>query len=195
MDNSAPQAAKSALDMDQTLAAAVKAASADEELTKAKKAKKAKKPKKSKEPKSPKALKSPTHPKNGKKRFALVVFFVGLVTLIGGAVFLVLNMLKEPVPRDAEYLVTIGTWQRQDAPSVIWDFTEIGKGTLTTNDHTNDYNFIWAMEGDKIKIETDWLYTLNNEYTYALDQTGGELTLTSNDGSITLIPAMQKNVD
>lgn len=64
---------------------------------------------------------------------------------------------------------------------VIWRFTEIGKGTLTTNNHLDDYNFIWALEGSMLKIETKWLYTLENEYSYSLDQSGGVLTLTDGD--------------
>lgn len=70
-------------------------------------------------------------------------------------------------------------------PSVIWNFTEIGKGTLTTNAHLNDYDFIWAIEGDTLKIETNWLYELENEYKYELDQNNGILTLTEGDQTFT----------
>ena len=34
------------------------------------------------------------------------------------------------------------------------------------NNHINDYDFIWAIDGGKLKIETNWLYTLNNDYSY-----------------------------
>ena len=78
--------------------------------------------------------------------------------------FLLINILATPKVLDAEYLVQTGEWQLEDEPTVIWQFTEVGKGVLTTNAHTNDYNFIWAIDGNKIKIETDWLYKLNNEY-------------------------------
>ena len=64
---------------------------------------------------------------------------------------------------------------------VVWDFTEIGKGKLTTNNHINDYDFIWSLEDGKLKIETDWLYNLENEYEYALDQNAKTLTLTSGE--------------
>ena len=69
-------------------------------------------------------------------------------------------------------------------PSVFWNFTEIGKGTLTTNNHVNDYDFIWALEDGKLLIETDWLYKLEDEYEYALDQNNGTLTLTKGDETI-----------
>ena len=82
---------------------------------------------------------------------------------------------------DAEYLVAAENWTLEDAEGVIWDFTKIGEGTLTTNDHQNDYDFIWAIKDDKLLIETDWLYELENEYEYSLDQGAGVLTLTDGD--------------
>ncbi len=119
-----------------------------------------------------------------KKRLSLIIFIVGLVTLASGGAFLLFNMFKKPDTRDAEYLIEVGTWVEQDAESVIWQFTEIGKGSLTTNNHLNDYNFIWAIDGDKLKIETDWLYKLENEYTYELNQKSNTLTLTSEGQTI-----------
>ena len=69
-------------------------------------------------------------------------------------------------------------------PSVIWKFTEVGKGTLTTNGHTNDYDFIWAIEDGKLKIETKWLYELEDEYEYELDKDAGSLILKAGDKEI-----------
>ena len=66
-------------------------------------------------------------------------------------------------------------------PGVIWKFTEIGKGTLTTNNHINDYDFIWSLKDGKLLIETAWLYDLNNEYEYELNQGNGTLTLKDGD--------------
>ncbi len=114
--------------------------------------------------------------KNDKKS-SIIMAAVGAVVFVIGLTTFLVNILAKPGLRDAEYLVEIGTWEREDAPSVVWNFTEIGKGTLTTNGHQNDYDFIWGFDGDKIKIETDWLYMLNDEYTYALDQGAGVLTL------------------
>lgn len=64
---------------------------------------------------------------------------------------------------------------------VIWNFTEIGKGTLTTNKHKNDYDFAWALEDGKMLIHTDWLYELDNEYNYQLDQGAGTLVLSDGE--------------
>ena len=77
---------------------------------------------------------------------------------------------------EAEFLITTGEWVREDQPSVIWDFTEVGKGKLTTDSHLNDYDFIWKLDGGKLLIETAWLYDLNDDFDYTINQ--GEKTLT-----------------
>lgn len=100
---------------------------------------------------------------------SLTVFVTGIITLIVGVVFLILDLTKGELLEDGEYLVSVDSWVREDEPSVVWKFTEIGKGELTTNGGLNTYDFIWAIDDDKIKIETDWLYTLNDEYEYRIE--------------------------
>jgi len=123
------------------------------------------------------------NPLQKKKIISISVLVVGLVMLVVGVVFLVLGLVKGAGVADGEYLVAADNWTLENGPGVIWDFTEIGKGTLTTNNHENDYDFIWAIEDGKLKIETDWLYNLENEYEYELDQSAGVLTLTSDEGT------------
>ena len=101
--------------------------------------------------------------------------------LIVGVVFWALKLNETPAVADGEYLVTAGSWKLEDQDSLVWNFTEIGKGTLTTNNHLNDYTFTWALEDGKILIETDWLYTLNNQFSYKLDQNAGTLLLSDGD--------------
>lgn len=125
-----------------------------------------------------------------KKRVSLIVFIIGLLTLIAGVVFLIVRLNAGPSVADGEYLVSVGEWKEQDEPSVIWNFTETGKGTLTTNNHTNDYDFVWAIEDGKIKVNTKWLYTLNDEFDYTLDQNGNMLTLTRGDETFTFVPVI-----
>lgn len=126
-----------------------------------------------------------------KKKFSLIVLIFGILLTVAGATLLILNFVIKPDTRDAEYLVSVGEWSEMDADGVIWNFTEIGKGTLTTNNHANDYDFIWAIDGDKIKIETSWLKTLNNEYTYKIDQGAKTLTLKVDDESIVFLPHVE----
>ena len=131
-------------------------------------------------PKKPKGSKS-----SKKFGISLGVMIVGLVALVVGVVFLVLNILREPETPDGEYLVSATEWVMDGEPKVIWNFTEVGKGTLTTNGHTNDYDFIWALKDDRLQIETNWLYELENAYTYRLDKETKQLILTEGDRTIT----------
>lgn len=133
--------------------------------------------------------KKPKKPLTKQRKISIAALVVGVLVLIGGLVFFLVNFLRADTASDADYLVKIGAWQREDAPSVIWDFTEIGKGQLTTNDHVNDYDFTWALMDDQLKIDTDWLYTLNNEYSYQINQAQNTLTLTSGDETWTFVPA------
>ena len=116
-----------------------------------------------------------------RKIIAIGAMVVGLIMLVVGVTILVLNLAKMNQAADGDYLVSAGDWVLEGEEGVVWDFTEVGKGKLTTNGHLNDYDFIWAIEDGKLLIETDWLYTLENEYEYDLDQGAGVLTLTAGD--------------
>lgn len=122
-----------------------------------------------------------------KQRTSFIIFIIGLIAFIAAGIIFAVKLFTAPAVPDAEYLVNTGVWTEEGAPAVVWQFTEIGKGTLTTNNHTNDYDFIWALDGDTLKIETAWLYDLENEYKYQLDQSAKTLTLTSPDRSKTII--------
>lgn len=121
-----------------------------------------------------------------KKIASIVVFVVGLAALITGAVFLILNLISDKTA-DAEFLVSKENWTLENEDGVVWDFTETGKGTLTTNNHTNDYNFTWVIEEEKLKIKTDWLYEMSDEYEYSLDKAAGVLTLKDGEEEIRFI--------
>lgn len=125
-----------------------------------------------------------------KKRVSLIVFIIGLIALVAGVIFLIIRLNSGPSVADGEYLVSVGEWTEEGEPGVVWNFTEIGKGTLTTNDHLNDYDFAWALEDGVLKIETEWLYNMDDEFEYSLDQGGNTLTLTSGDEEIIFVPAV-----
>lgn len=145
-----------------------------------------------------KKAQKPKGKKNTKKKVSITILILGIIALIAGIVVLIINLTKGAAISDAEYLVSAKEWRldtdancdnTSDAENcesgVIWKFTELGKGTLTTNNHTNDYDFIWALDGDTLKINTDWLYTLSNEYTYKLDKASGKLILETEDEKAT----------
>lgn len=133
------------------------------------------------------ASKSPKDTAKRNRIVSVCIFVVGVIALIVGVVFLVLNLLKGDALQDGEYLVSANNWVLENEPGVVWDFTEIGKGTLTTNGHIDDYDFVWALEDNKLKIETNWLYDIDNEYEYDLNQGAGTLVLTDEDGSYTFV--------
>ena len=159
-----------------------------------------------------------------KKRFSFIIFVIGILVLVFGLVLILLKLINiDDRMQDGEYLVEKKEWalvhtSTTDKPwstgtefitncgsggvetncidvvEVIWQFTEIGKGTLTTNDHLNDYDFIWALEDGKLKIETSWLYLLENEYEYELNQESGLLKLADGE-KFYYFTAIQSNTD
>lgn len=114
------------------------------------------------------------------KKWPLAVFIVGFVVLTAGLTMLIVKLVAAPAVADAEFLVSSSKWAREDEPAVVWDFTEVGKGSLTTDGGKTNYDFIWTIDGGKLKIETAWLYDLNDEFDYTLDQ--GAKTLTIKNG-------------
>lgn len=127
--------------------------------------------------------------KLSKKFLGLAMLGVGAAAMAAGVVTMLTKLPSGTGLRDAEYLVEIGAWERVDAPEVVWEFTEVGKGRLTTNDGQNEYDFLWAIDGGRLLVETDWLYTLNDEYEYRLDQEAEELTL---DGAMVFRPVVRE---
>ena len=121
--------------------------------------------------------------KDKKKIVSISILVVGLVMLVVGVAFLIFGLIKQGGESDGEYLVERGTWTLEDSERVVWEFKEDGKGTLTTNDHANDYDFTWSLQDGKMTVKTDWLYELSNEYEYELDQGAGALVLTDDEGT------------
>ena len=123
-----------------------------------------------------------------KKRISLIVFIIGIITLLAGVVFLIIRLVTAPKVNDGDFLVSAGEWSKEDDSNVIWNFNEIGKGTLTTNNHLNDYDFKWTLEDGKLKIKTEWLYEMDDEFDYKLDQNGNTLIVVKEDEEIKFTP-------
>lgn len=112
-----------------------------------------------------------------KRKGPIIVFIIGFVMLAAGLAFFIYKMASGPTMADADFLVSVGKWAREDTNNVVWDFKEIGKGTLTTDNFANSYDFIWSLDGNRLKTETNWLYDLNNVFEYDLNQNSKTLTL------------------
>ena len=143
--------------------------------------------KKSEVVKSDKKNKKTKDPQKKKKIISIGVFVIGMIALIVGVVFLIINLTRGKSVADGEYLVTAENWvlttcDSDNCENVIWDFTEIGKGTLTTDGGEHKYDFKWAIKDGKLIIQTEWLYEMDNEYDYSLNQNDGVLTLKDDDG-------------
>ncbi len=145
------------------------------------------------------------------KPASIAILVIGVIVLIVGIVVLILNLSKGPALSDAEKLTSAKEWildancgSSSDAASsvetgeasndegitggeancsgaVVWKFTEVGKGNLTTNGHKNDYDFKWAIEEDKLRIEVEWLYDLDKDYGYKFEDNDSTLVLTDKD--------------
>ena len=118
------------------------------------------------------------------KKWPVAVFAVGFIVLVVGLTMLIVKLVSGPAVADAEFLVANSRWVREDEPSVVWNFTEVGKGSLTTDGDTTNYDFIWKLDGDKLKIETKWLYDLNDEFNYVLNQGDKTLTISSDETEV-----------
>ncbi|MBR2855606.1 hypothetical protein IKE99_01540 [Candidatus Saccharibacteria bacterium] len=119
------------------------------------------------------------------KIISISILIAGMIALVVGVVFLVMKLNETPEISDGRYLVDAGEWmmeyecEGEDCGRVIWKFTELGKGTLTTNKHENDYDFKWSLRDDKLDVRTNWLYELDNNYDYRLNRDEKSLTISA----------------
>lgn len=135
-------------------------------------------------PPKPAKIKKPKDPVKSKKAKKLALIISGSVLglgLIGAALWYFVFRKVEPPLSDAEFLVSVGTWEKSGASKVKWIFKEDGKGTLTTNNMINDYEFTWELENDTLKISTAWLYSLEDEFSFSLNREENSFTVVSKE--------------
>lgn len=148
------------------------------------------------EPVKKKELKEKKHRKLGKKaKFAIIISsaVVGLAAVGVLLYFLVLRKEEpEVVLTDRDILVS-HAWEKQEAPTVIWTFRADGTGEITTN-KSNYYDMTWYFEQDgetqTLKINTAWLYELNDSFTFALDRENNSFTVKNlaDEGESVFVP-------
>ena len=116
-----------------------------------------------------------------KARIAIIISSV-IVALLGIAATLFFVVFKKEEPEviltDRDILVSI-SWEKQDAPTVIWTFHKDGTGELTTN-KSNYYDTEWTLNDEEpatLKITTKWLYELNDSFTFTLDHEARTFTV------------------
>lgn len=123
----------------------------------------------------------------GGRKIGFWMLGVGLVALIAGVAVLIMNLTTGPAKRDAEYLVEQWAFMREGEPGVYWHFTEVGEGYLTTDGYDSVYDFSWAIKDGRLLMETDWLYQLNDEFNYTIDQEAGTMTLVRADSNVEIV--------
>ena len=138
-----------------------------------------------KAPTNVEAAEEPQKPKKklGKKAKLAIILTLVILILGGGVAALMLFVFKKDEPviilSDLDIL-TSGSWEKRDAPSVIWTFREDGTGELTTN-KKNYYSTKWTLsdeeDGQKLDITTKWLYDLNDSFTFKLDRDNNSFTV------------------
>lgn len=142
------------------------------------------------------AEKKPKKRKNKSKKLPIIIISVILaLLLIAGGVFYFLfwrDRGEQIVLSDAEFLMEIESWEKIDAPTVIWVFRSDGAGELTTN-KSNYYDILWTLESGNpeiLNISTDWLYILNDSFEFELDRDGESFTVKnlSDDTESTFVP-------
>ena len=116
------------------------------------------------------------------KKTLLIISIVIAVLAAGAAAFYFLYWQKrEPVVvlTDAQILVETKSWEKQDAPTVIWTFNADGTGELTTN-KSNYYDFTWTLEDGEpslLKIQTAWLLELSDTFEFTLNREDSSFTV------------------
>ena len=58
--------------------------------------------------------------KSNKKKILIIVGIILGVGIIAAIVFLILN--SGPKMSDAEYLASVGTWEKEGSSEVVWEF-------------------------------------------------------------------------
>ncbi len=117
------------------------------------------------------------------KRIIIISISVFLFLILGGTGLYFYLHRENPVAplSDAEFLVSVGTWEKSGAAKVKWIFKEDGKGSLTTNDALDFYDFTWTLENGTLKIATDWLYTLEDEFSFTLNREEESFTVVAKE--------------
>ncbi len=137
--------------------------------------------------KSPEAIRrksGPTDRMQKHKIIGIIIFVVGIISLIIGSVTLVMGQIaRENAASDVDYLTSIDEWQKENEPAVSWTFLGDGAGTITTDNHGNDYQMTWVLENGKISIKTEWLYSLSDEFNYEIQRDNNVLILTDANGN------------
>ncbi|MBR3232952.1 hypothetical protein IKF74_01570 [Candidatus Saccharibacteria bacterium] len=122
-----------------------------------------------------------TKPKKHLSKKAKLALIISGAVLVAAAIVVVLILFvfkkTEPViVKTDRDILTAHAWEKDGAPTVIWTFRDDGSGEITTN-KSNYYNMNWSLEQGEgesatqtLKITTNWLYDIEDTFTFSLDR-------------------------
>lgn len=120
-----------------------------------------------------------------KKKLAIIILAIFGVLAIAFGVFLIINAVQGENPygkmAEAEVLISIKKWQKEDESTVIWEFGE-GTGKITTN--ADEYfDMEWGMKDGVLSIKTKWLTDLRDDFEIKVDKDAPSFTVISKTDS------------
>ncbi|MBR3319727.1 hypothetical protein IKG20_00230 [Candidatus Saccharibacteria bacterium] len=126
-----------------------------------------------------------TKPKKHLSKKAKLAIIISAIVLgvIAIALVLILIVFKKTEPEvvltDLDIL-TAHAWEKEGAETVIWTLNRDGTGEITTN-KSNYYDMKWTIEqGEEtqtLKVDTAWLYELNDSFSFSLDREADSFTV------------------
>lgn len=116
-----------------------------------------------------------------KKKLAIIILAIFGALAIGFGVFLIISAIQGENPyskmAEAEVLIDVKKWQKEDEPTVIWEFGE-GIGKITTN--ADEYfDMEWGMKDGILSIKTKWLTDLRDDFEITVDKDEPSFTIVS----------------
>ncbi len=134
-----------------------------------------------------------------KKKLAIIILAIFGALAVAFGVFLIISAAQGENPyskmAEAEILVDIKKWQKQDEPTVIWEFGE-GIGKITTN-KDEYFDMEWGMGDGVLSIKTKWLTDLRDDFEIKINKEAPSFTVISkSDGKeSTFVPYEEKTED
>lgn len=112
-----------------------------------------------------------------KKIIVIICSVLAFAAIVAGAFFITKSINEKANISTAEFLASGHEWKKSGEETVVWTFESNGTCKVTTNS-TETFDCKWEIEDKNLKIETDWLTTLKDEF---------EISINTSDNSFTAI--------
>jgi len=113
-----------------------------------------------------------------KRKTITIICSIIAFVLITVAAFFITKALNPDSVSTADFLVAEQSWQKSDEASVVWSFSSDGTCKITTNS-TETFDCSWQLIDNNLKIQTNWLKTLSDEFEIEINKSDNSFTVTS----------------